>query len=129
MRDTDDTFASPRSRTVALLLAIFLGVFGAHRFYAGRIGSAIAQLCTLGGLGAWWIFDIILIAGGSFRDVEGQLIANWEPESDHLTTAGTAAAILDELDALRGEVGELRERLDFAERLLTSHGSDPTGNP
>jgi hypothetical protein len=29
-----------------------------------------------------------------------------------------SAAVLDELDALRAEVAELNERMDFAERLL-----------
>jgi TM2 domain len=114
----DELFASPRSRTVALVLAAFLGVFGAHRFYTGKTGSAVLQLCTLGGLGLWWLYDIVLIGSGSFRDAEGRLVSSWEPESDHLVTSGTAAAILDELDALRAEVGELHERVEFAERLL-----------
>ena len=35
---------SPKSRLVALLLAIFLGVYGAHRFYAGKIKSAVVML-------------------------------------------------------------------------------------
>jgi len=34
----------PKSRLTALLLLIFLGYFGAHRFYAGRVGSGIAML-------------------------------------------------------------------------------------
>src|SRR5262245_62172123 len=37
----------------AFLLAFFFGVFGAHRFYVGKIGTAIVQLFTLGGLGVW----------------------------------------------------------------------------
>jgi hypothetical protein len=114
----DELFASPRSRTIALVLAGFLGVFGAHRFYVGKIRSGVAQLLTLGGLGIWWLYDVILVASGSFRDAEGRLVSSWEPESDHLVTSGTAAAILDELDALRAEVGELHERVEFTERLL-----------
>ncbi|HEY3934673.1 MAG TPA: TM2 domain-containing protein [Gemmatimonadales bacterium] len=114
----DELFASPRSRTVALILAIVLGFIGAHRFYVGRTKSAILQLCTLGGLGLWWFYDIIMVAAGSMRDDEGRLVSSWEPESDHLVTSGTAAAILDELDSLRAEVSDLQERLEFAERLL-----------
>ena len=114
----DELFASPRSRTVAFLLAFFLGVFGAHRFYVGKTGTAILQLCTLGGLGVWWLIDLIIVASGSFRDSEGRLVSSWEPEGDHLVTSGTAASILDDLDALRAEVGELHERVEFAERLL-----------
>ncbi len=118
MPEDDELFASPRSRTVATILAGFLGVFGAHRFYVGKTGSAVVQLCTLGGLGIWAIVDFILVASGSFRDAEGRLVSSWEPESDHLVTAGAAANILDELEALRAEVSELHERVDFTERLL-----------
>ncbi len=118
----DEMFASPKSRTVALLLAVFLGVFGAHRFYVGKTSSAVLQLVTLGGLGIWWLADLIIIVSGSFRDDEGRLLSSWEPEADHLVTSGTAASILDDLDALRAEVADLHERVEFAERLL----SDPT---
>jgi hypothetical protein len=113
-----ELMASPRSRLVALLLAATLGVFGAHRFYAGKIGTGVLQACTLGGFGIWWLYDVILVASGSFRDKEGRLLASWEPEGEHLVTAGSASAIFDELDALRAEVAELQERIDFTERLL-----------
>ena len=121
----DELFASPRSRTVAFVLAFFLGVFGAHRFYVGKTGTAVLQLCTLGGLGIWWLIDVIVVGSGSFRDAEGRLISSWEPEGDHLVTSGTAASILDELDALRAEVGDLHERVEFTERLL----ADPAHRP
>lgn len=55
----------------ALLLALFLGVLGIHRFYVGKIGTGILMLLTLGGLGIWQIIDIILIAVGSFTDKNG----------------------------------------------------------
>jgi hypothetical protein len=121
----DELFASPRSRTVAFVLAFFLGVFGAHRFYVGKTGTALLQLLTVGGLGIWWLIDVIVVGSGSFRDAEGRLVSSWEPEGDHLVTSGTAASILDELDALRAEVGELHERVDFTERLL----ADPAHRP
>lgn len=35
---------SPKSRLAALLLGIFLGRFGVHNFYLGRIGRGIAQV-------------------------------------------------------------------------------------
>jgi TM2 domain-containing membrane protein YozV len=43
--------SSDKSRGVALALAVFLGYFGAHRFYAGKVKSGILMLCTVGGLG------------------------------------------------------------------------------
>lgn len=117
---SDELFASPRSRLTTLLLAIFLGVFGAHRFYVGKTGTGVLMAVTLGGLGLWWLYDIILIASQAFRDADGRLVNSWEPESEHLLTANSAANLLDELDALRAEVGELHERVEFAERLLSS---------
>ena len=54
-----------------LLLALFLGGLGAHRFFVGKVGTGIVQLLTLGGLGIWALIDIIMIIVGSFRDKQG----------------------------------------------------------
>lgn len=54
-----------RNKIVAALLAFFLGVFGVHRFYLGRIGSGIVMLlltCTILGLlvtGVWALVDTL----------------------------------------------------------------------
>ena len=42
---------SEKSWVATLLLCFFLGWCGAHRFYTGHIGIAVAQLLTLGGCG------------------------------------------------------------------------------
>lgn len=34
-----------------LLLCLFLGSFGAHRFYVNKVGTGLVQLFTLGGCG------------------------------------------------------------------------------
>lgn len=111
---------SDRSRTVALALAAVIGVFGAHRFYAGKTGTAFLMLITLGGLGLWWLFDLILIAAGGFRDATGRLIVDWDPGSAlgpaHDQQALESAFV--ELDRMRAEMDDMAERLDFAERLL-----------
>jgi len=73
---TIDT-VSPRSRLVALLLCFFLGCFGVHRFYVGKIGTGVLMLVTLGGLGVWMIVDLILIAAGSLRDGEDRRVYRW----------------------------------------------------
>jgi TM2 domain-containing membrane protein YozV len=61
----------------AFLLSFFLGVFGAHRFYVGKIGTGIVQLLTLGGLGIWAFVDFIMIIVGAFTDKEGNKITQW----------------------------------------------------
>jgi TM2 domain-containing membrane protein YozV len=61
-----------RSWRVALLLSLFLGFFGADRFYIGRTKSAIAKLLSVGGVGVWWLSDFILIASDWRKDADGQ---------------------------------------------------------
>ena len=56
------------------LLCIFLGVFGAHRFYVGKYVTGFLQLITLGGLGLWMLFDLIMVITGQFKDKEGRRI-------------------------------------------------------
>lgn len=59
---------SSKSKIVALLLCIFLGTLGIHRFYVGKIGTGILYLLTGALFGIGWIVDIIWIAVGSFKD-------------------------------------------------------------
>ncbi|MDR2734091.1 MAG: leucine-rich repeat protein [Spirochaetota bacterium] len=62
---------SEKDWMVTLLLCLFLGV---HRFYVGKIGTGILYLCTLAGLGIWYIVDLIMIITGKFKDGKGLLI-------------------------------------------------------
>jgi TM2 domain-containing membrane protein YozV len=61
----------------AFLLCFFLGIFGAHRFYVGKIGTGILQLVTLGGVGIWALVDFIMIIVGAFTDKNGVKITQW----------------------------------------------------
>jgi TM2 domain-containing membrane protein YozV len=54
-----------------LLLCIFVGVLGVHRFYTGHIAIGVIQLLTVGGCGIWWIVDLIMIVTGSYTDSNG----------------------------------------------------------
>lgn len=64
--------AEARSAGVAYLLWFFLGMFGAHRFYLGRPGTAFLMILAwlvfvLPGF-IWWIVDAFLIPGMIKRD-------------------------------------------------------------
>lgn len=67
---------SEKDWLVTLLLCIFFGGIGVHRFYAGKIGTGILQLITLGGCGIWTLVDLIMIITGSFTDKDGNKITN-----------------------------------------------------
>ena len=51
----------PKNKWVALLLCIFLGLFGAHKFYEGKTGMGILYIFTGGLCGIGWMIDIVLI--------------------------------------------------------------------
>ncbi len=84
---------SPKSRLAATLLAFFLGVFGAHRFYVGKTGTAVVMLILglvgfatvwfflgiifLAAVGIWAFIDFLIAIVGSMRDSEGKLIQTW----------------------------------------------------
>ncbi len=61
-----------KSFLVTWLLSLVLGMFGADRFYLGKIWTGVLKLVTLGGLGIWWLVDLILILGGAGRDSNKQ---------------------------------------------------------
>ncbi|UCD24277.1 MAG: NINE protein [Gemmatimonadota bacterium] len=115
---------SDKSRGVALALATIIGPFGAHRFYVGKVSTGILQLATFGGLGIWWLYDWILVLAGGFRDANDRRVVKWlEDESLSFKadpdTAEKMELLLDEMYNLREEMGDLSERVDFMERMLS----------
>jgi len=68
---------SAKKRLLTTILCFCFGIFGAHRFYVGKVKSAKVQLYTLGGLGIWMLIDLILILFGEFLDEEGKKISDW----------------------------------------------------
>ena len=59
-----------------MLLCLFVGIWGVHRFYVGKVGTGIAMIFTLGGFGIWVLVDFIMICTGSFRDIDEKIIGN-----------------------------------------------------
>ncbi len=50
-----------KSKLVAYLLWFFLGIFSAHKFYLGQIGTGLLYLFTLQLLGIGWIIDLFTL--------------------------------------------------------------------
>lgn len=72
---------SDKSWWTTFWLSLFFGYFGADRFYLGGWVLGLLKLCTMGGLGFWWIIDIILLLLGLMCDENGKRVKrpfwNW----------------------------------------------------
>ncbi len=92
---------SPSEWTITLVLCIFLGGWGVHRFYVGKVGTGLLMIFTFGGLLIWWLIDLIMIATESFTDHEGRKIpytgASQSTTSQSTTTTNTQNDLQDAL--------------------------------
>src|SRR6267378_8387011 len=138
--DGDEAFQqepiSKRSRGAALGLCAFGGIFGLHRFYVEKPKTAIAMLFTMGGCFVWWLYDLVLLAAGEFRDSDDLPLRNWgvsESSFEQHRLVGRAEQRINEIeeqfDALRQQFNDLAERVDFAERMLAQHRETPRPPP
>lgn len=115
---------SPRSRGVALGLAIVGGFLGLHRFYVGKPGTAVLQIVTLGGLSVWWLYDIVMCAAGEFTDQDERPLRNWNVDQGIEgggATVSQVRVLTEQVEQLQRELGELAERMDFTERVLAKN--------
>ena len=54
-------YGRPKNKWTAFFLCLFLGEFGAHKFYEGKTGMGILYLFTLGLFGIGWLIDTIIL--------------------------------------------------------------------
>lgn len=59
------------NKTAAILIEVFLGGLGVHRFMAGKIGTGIIWLLTGGCFGIGWLVDLIQVCTGNFTNKDG----------------------------------------------------------
>jgi len=52
-----------KDRTIALVLSLFLGLYGIDRFYLGDVGLGVVKLVTCGGFLVWALVDLFLVMG------------------------------------------------------------------
>jgi TM2 domain-containing membrane protein YozV/ribosomal protein L40E len=83
--DTQKSITQPtlnqKSKLIAGLLGIFLGIFGAHNFYLGHNTKAIVQLClTL--IGSTFTCGITAIVAGIWGLIEGIQILSGNIKTD-----------------------------------------------
>ncbi len=60
------------------LLSLFLGGLGVDRFYLGKVGTGILKLLTFGGLGVWYLIDLIMVITNATRDKDGDKLEGYE---------------------------------------------------
>lgn len=119
---------SRRSRGVAIALGFIGGILGLHRFYVGKTRTGIAMIVTFGGLGIWWLYDMVLLAAGEFRDADELPLRNWGVDDARPLGRGAERRVEeleDELAGLRDQFNDLAERVDFAERMLAQQRGRP----
>lgn len=74
MNLTSATTPSEKDWLVTLLLCLFGGGIGVHRYYVGKIGTGILYTLTLGLFGIGYLVDLVKIILGKFTDKDGRYI-------------------------------------------------------
>ena len=81
---TDNKIISEKDWLVCLILLIFTGMLGIHKFYVGRNSGGIVMLILtiscIGSIASFvlWIIDLIQLVSGNFKDTEGKYLKSYK---------------------------------------------------
>lgn len=68
--------ATPQlSQFTAFVLSVFTGIAGVDQFYLGFWVMGALKLCSLGGCGFWWVYDVVRIGSSSVHAADGIRLA------------------------------------------------------
>ena len=93
LREEESEEPNSQSWHVALALASVLGFTGAHRFYTGKIATAIVWLLTGGLLGLGALADVAAIAASRWKAADGMAVG-WAFVAWMTTAAAVALTAL-----------------------------------
>lgn len=68
---------SDKKRITALILCVFFGWLGLHRFYVNKFFTGFFMMFTFGGFGLLIMIDFFMIIFGNFNDSYGRKLENW----------------------------------------------------
>ena len=91
-----EQMVSSKDRIPTILLTLFFGFWGIHRFYVGKTGTGVLYLLTGGLLGIGSLVDLIMVIVGNFKDSEGLPITKWGPtgQSEQMVSSKDRIATL-----------------------------------
>jgi len=115
---------SPRNYTTVLLLTIFLGFWGIHRFVVGKVGTGVLYVFTYGLFLIGWLVDIITVATGSFTDKQGRLVTRQRSSRSVAGQNGRAQAFTPHPDESLQFVAESKQpEIDSQGRVIARLGT------
>lgn len=133
---TDDQYRADTTYLTAFYFSLFLGYLGVDRFYMGQVGFGILKLLTIGGLGIWWVIDIIWIGLGNAKNKKGELIARTDRTVLHayigvgiLLIVGVTTAITSTIsyESTLDSFDQFVQKFEGADITATGEGRDGDG--
>lgn len=87
-----------KNKLILILLSYLLGVFGIDRMYLGCWGTGFIKLFTIGGLGIWYMIDLVLIIANCLSSSNSPVLCSgysWDKSSiKHALTASKIILVL-----------------------------------